>query len=153
LKKHNSKTTVQLFYHLYKDNRGEDLLRARDFSRDLGFEFHPVWAYLISLDEILVYLETGFLPEEARAVADNLEIALDLAMRLARADISKKCLNIIPINWDLSVSHCMMYYCREYNVACENFLETPLSDILKRRKNPPLCALQKECVSQILRCL
>jgi MoaA/NifB/PqqE/SkfB family radical SAM enzyme len=144
--KHKSKTKVQLFYHLYKDNRGSDLRAARDFSRSLGFEFHPVWAYLISLDEILEYLETGKLPDEARRISDNLEIDITQAIQIAKADASKKCLvkNMIPINWDLSVSHCMMFYYRENNLACDNFMEHSLTDIVRIRKNPPICVRCKK---------
>jgi MoaA/NifB/PqqE/SkfB family radical SAM enzyme len=145
-KKYCSMIKVQVFYHLYKDNRGEDLREAREFCQSKGFEFHPVWAYLISLDEVLEYLETGYLPDEARKVADMLEISLERALALAKADSAKKCLveNVIPINWDLSVSNCMMYYYRENNLAVENFLETPLSELTARRKHPPICARCKK---------
>jgi hypothetical protein len=137
----NPDMKVEIFYHLYRHNRGPELAAARDFCQALGFEFQPVWAYLISLDEVLAWRETGRLPEEARRAADLLEIDLETALERARAESSQPCLveNVISVNWDLSVARCMMFYHREDNQAAEDFLALPLSEIQRLRAGSVLC--------------
>jgi len=145
----NQDMKVEIFYHLYRHNRGAELAAASDFCQALGFEFQPVWAYLISLDEVLAWRETGRLPEEARRAADLLEIDLETALARARAEASEGCLveNVISVNWDLSVAHCMMFYHRQDNQAAENFLALPLSEIQRLRAGSPLCG---RCRSEAL---
>jgi pyruvate-formate lyase-activating enzyme len=45
---------IELYYHIYKHSIGEPLKKMRQLAKDLDIEFHPVYAYLISLDD-----ETG----------------------------------------------------------------------------------------------
>jgi hypothetical protein len=137
----NPDMKVEIFYHLYRHNRGPELTAARDFCQVLGFEFQPVWAYLIGLDEVLAWRETGRLPEEARRAADLLEVDMETALARAQGEAHEPCLveNVISINWDLSVANCMMYYHRRDNEAAEDYLAAPLSEIQRRRKGAALC--------------
>ena len=48
---------TELYYHLYRHNQGESLQHIRELCARLDFELHPVWAYLISLDDVLEHLE------------------------------------------------------------------------------------------------
>ena len=47
-----------------------------------------------------------------------------------------RCINV---NWDLSVSTCMMFYDEEDNRVADNFLETSLETIIRRRGAASLC--------------
>lgn len=140
---------TELYYHLYRHNRGESLQRLRDLCTRLGFEFHPVWAYLISLDDVLEHLEGKGLSAEAEEASRMLALDLEKGMALARGESHKECLveRCIHINWNLTVSHCMMFFYPQDNIASTNFLETPLEEIQKARK---ACRLCRRCRTQAL---
>ncbi len=140
---------TEVYYHVYKHNRGEDEERIRDLCGEAGFEFHPVYAYLICLDDVLEHLEGGALPEEARQAAEMLALPLEEGMERARCERTEECLALrcIHVNWNLEVSNCMMFYYPEDNRAADNFLETPLSAIVKERRSSALC---RRCRSQAL---
>lgn len=139
---------TELYYHLYRDNRGEPLDQLRALSQQLGFEFHPVWAYLISLDDVLEYLEGGELSGPALEASNMLALSLDDGMALARKEAHLECpvTRCIHINWDLSVSRCMMFFYPQANVACRDFLTTPLEAIVSARQG----ALCRRCRAQAL---
>lgn len=132
---------TELYYHLYKHNQGESLNQVRDLCDRLGFEFHPVWAYLISLDDVLEHFEGNKLSPEAEEASKMLALGLDKGMALARSETKKECLveRCIHINWNLTVSHCMMFFYPQDNIAANNFLETPIEEIQKARVACSLC--------------
>jgi MoaA/NifB/PqqE/SkfB family radical SAM enzyme len=140
---------TEVYYHLYKHNKGEEATRVRELCKKAGFEFHPVYAYLISLDDVLDHLEGKPLPPEAAEAEALLDLTLDKGMALARAQAREECqtLRCIHVNWDLSVSSCMMFFNVEGNRVAENFLETPLEEIAKRRAAAALC---RRCKKQAL---
>ncbi len=138
---------TEVYYHLYRHNRGSSFDQVRDLCARLDFEFHPVWAYLISLDDVLEYLEGGRLAPEAEEASGMLALGLDAGMALAREEAQKECLvdRCIHINWNLKVSHCMMFFYPQGNIAVDNFLETPLEQIQAARAS---CGLCRRCRAQ-----
>ncbi|WP_116115143.1 hypothetical protein [Austwickia chelonae] len=46
------RTRVQLLYHLYRDNCGDDLARMHALCQELDFELHPILAYLTPLERV-----------------------------------------------------------------------------------------------------
>ncbi|MDR2352147.1 MAG: radical SAM protein [Deltaproteobacteria bacterium] len=141
INKYNSNLKIQVFYHLYKDNRGEDLKKAREFCASRGFELQTIWASVISLEDLKIYKETGYLPEAAQKAADLMEMDLDLLLLEAKAQAHKKCQleNMISINWDLSVLTCGFYYSHPENIVVDNFLEISLSDLMALKKKAKIC--------------
>jgi len=133
---------VEVYYHVYKHNRGEQEEQARELCRELGFEFQPVWAYLISLDEVMAREEGRPLPPEAQAAADLLALEMDTALTAARQARALPCLveNVVMVDWNLSMPVCLMYYYPHDNILADNYLRTPLSEVRARRKSAPLCA-------------
>jgi hypothetical protein len=140
---------AELYYHLYRDNQGESFQRVRELCATLDFEFHPVWAYLISLDDVLEHLEGKPLSPQAQEASALLALGLDEGMALARGEAGKECLveRCIHINWNLTVSHCMMFFYPQENIAVANFLETPLQEIQRARA---ACRLCRRCRAQAL---
>ncbi len=140
-KQYNPTMKTEVYYHLYKHNQGEDLQTVATMCKEAGFEFHPVFAYVISLDDVLAHLEGAALPKEAAEVAGMLALSLDEGMAIAKAEREKECqtLRCIHVNWDLSVSGCMMFYYAQNNRAADNFLATPLSTIVDKRNSNALC--------------
>jgi len=140
---------TELYYHLYRHNQGECLERVRALCARLNIEFHPVWAYLISLDDVLEHLEGKGLSSEAEEASRMLALDLERGMEMARSEAQKECLveRCIHINWNLTVSHCMMFFYPQDNIAAENFLATPLEEIQNARM---ACRLCRRCRAQAL---
>ena len=54
---YSSKTTVQVLYHVYKHNAGDDLLMMVKLCEELNFNLDPVWAFLMPLEKCIDYLD------------------------------------------------------------------------------------------------
>ncbi|MBU2621305.1 MAG: hypothetical protein KKD92_03185 [Proteobacteria bacterium] len=137
---------VELYYHRYKHSVGEQQSRMAEFCKQFDFEFHPVPAYIISLDDVLAYCEGSPLPQPARQARELLLVDIDQGLLNAKQESSLDCdaMRVILINADLSVSACMLFYNPEDNTIAENFLETPLEEIVARRRKTTLCAKCKK---------
>lgn len=137
---------VELYYHLYKHSIGQSQKFMAELCNQLGFEFHPVPAYLISLDDVLAYCEGSNLPAAAQRAREMLLIDLDKGLEYAKREASLECeaLRVLMINADLSVSTCMMFYYPEGNTVTDNFLETPLEEIINIRSRNTLCSRCKK---------
>ncbi len=140
---------VELYYHVYKHNSESDMEKLKELCQQLTIEFHPVYAYLIGLDDVLTHLEGGTLPPRTAEAANMLCLPLEDGLALARQEIGRECsaLRCVLVNWDLNVSNCMMYYYPESNIAAANFLETSLESIQKTRLG---CSLCKRCKKHAL---
>lgn len=145
----NPEMKTEVFYHLYRDNQGASLDRASELCAELGFELHPVWAYLISLDDVLEHLEGAALSAPAQEAAGLLALSLEEGIERAREQRAEECpvTRCIHINWNLAVSHCMMFFYPQGNIAAPSFLETPLSEIAAARA---ACGLCRRCRAQAL---
>jgi MoaA/NifB/PqqE/SkfB family radical SAM enzyme len=139
---------TEVYYHVYRNNAGDEYLQMKKLcEEELDFEFHPVPAYLISLDDILSYLEGNDLNPSARKAVDLMVMGLDESIKMAMDERSRECLAMrcIHINWNLAVSNCMMFYYPDGNIAADNFLDTSMEEIMKRRKSCNLC---RRCLSR-----
>ncbi|MBA4416601.1 MAG: hypothetical protein C0392_01630 [Syntrophus sp. (in: bacteria)] len=132
---------VELYYHRYKHSIGIQQEQVAEMCSRFDFEFHPVPAYLISLDDVLGYCEGTPLPDAAHRARKLLLIDIDEGLAMAKAEASLDCdsLRVVMINADLSVSTCMMYYDPERNTCAGNFLETSIENITTQRMTSSLC--------------
>jgi MoaA/NifB/PqqE/SkfB family radical SAM enzyme len=132
---------VELYYHRYKHSIGMQQELVNELCQKWGFEFHPVPAYLISLDDVLAYCEGKVLPEGAQRARELLLLDLDDGLKRAKLETALECdsLRVLMINADLTVSACMMYYDPIGNIIADNYLETPLDEIITRRNKTALC--------------
>ncbi len=138
---------LELYYHLYKHSTGEGLRRFRDLCEELIIEFHPVYAYLISLDDVLQYNEGTPLPATAREAQQRMLLDLDEGLKIARSEIELPCdaFRSVHINADLSVSNCMMYFYPQENRAVTNYLEHSIEEIIAIRRK---CLLCRRCIKK-----
>ncbi len=136
---------LELYYHLYKHSIGKGLRNFQDLCKELAIEFHPVFAYLISLDDVLKYQEGTPLPVAAQEAQKRMLLDLDEGLRIARSEAALACdaFRSIHINADLSVSNCMMYFCPEGNRAVNNYLDHGVLEIMAIRRRCDLC---KRCI-------
>jgi hypothetical protein len=136
---------LELYYHVYTHSTGKGFAMFRNLCQKLGVEFHPVYAYLISLDDVLNYIEGVPLPPNANTINKNILLDLEKGLEIAKRECDMPCdtFRCIHINSDLSVSNCMMYFHPEGNRAVSNFLEHDTDSIMDRRKT---CLLCKRCL-------
>ncbi len=132
---------VEVFFHLYKHSQQAELEQWQKTCAELAIELHPVYAYLISLDDVLAYQEGKALPPIAQTTSEMLLLPLEHGLAEAKMEKHLPCdtFRCININWDLSVSNCMMYYYPTDNVAVDNYLDTSLTEIMKVREDCNLC--------------
>lgn len=132
---------VEVFFHLYRHSQKSELKKWQVICNELGIELHPVYAYLISLDDVLAYREGKPLPPQAQKASEMLLFPLDEGLAEAQKESHLPCdtFRCININWDLSVSNCMMYYYPTDNVAVNNYLDTSLENIMNVREDCNLC--------------
>lgn len=132
---------IELYYHLYRHSLGENLDRFQSLCHDLDLEFHPIPAYLISLDDVLGYCEGQPVSGPASEALKHLLVSLDEGIAAAYQQRHLPCdvLRCVNINWDASVSQCMMYYQSHYNTVAPNYLEMSLEQIQSRRHASELC--------------
>lgn len=132
---------VELYHHLYCDHTDSDRTKIEDLCARFDFEYHPVPAYLISLDDVLGYCEGRQLPDTACDARKLLLVDLDEGLALARQEASLDCdaLRIVLINADLSVSCCMMFYDPQDNTCAVNYLQMPIEEITAKRMKASLC--------------
>jgi len=140
-KKFHPEMKIELYYHLYKHSTGEGFRKIRGLCEQLDIEFHPVYAYLISLDDVLKYLEGSPLPLTAQEAQERMLLDLEKGLAIARSESLLPCdaIRSVHINSDLSVSNCMMYYYPEENRAVANYLVSSINEIMMIRENCNLC--------------
>ena len=129
---------VEVNYHLYRHNMGQDYEEMARLCRELGFAFRPNWAYLYPLDHVMTYRQGGDLPVEARKTLDLLYLDIDEGLRLAEQEAHLECAEerCLPIAWDLRVRSCGAFF---EPTVCDDFLATPLPEIRRRREESGIC--------------
>ena len=129
---------VEVNYHLYKHNTGDQYKMIKELCEKLGFIFRPNPAYLYSLDNLLDYREGRPLSSEAVETLDMLLLAIDDGIARAEQQKLLPCAEerCFPINWNLNVRFCGAYF---KPVLVDNFLETPLSEIIEKRNASVFC--------------
>ncbi len=132
---------IEFYFHRYKHGIGEQEKELNILCKDLNLEFHPVPAYIISLDDVLSYCEGNKLSRPTQRARDLLLVDIDEGIQLSKKEKSLDCdvLRVTMINADLSVSTCMMFYDPAINTVADNYLNTPLEEIIVRRFKSPLC--------------
>ncbi len=139
--KYHPEMHILLNYHLYKHNIGGDYRKMKKLCDELEIIFRPSPAYLYPLDNIRDHINGKPLSKEAMATLDLLLMGIDEGIAKALERKNNRCPEerCLPIAWDRKVRFCGVYY---NPFICDDFLTTPLSEILKNRVHSTFC---KEC--------
>lgn len=134
---------IVLNYHLYKHNIGDAYRNMEELCRQLGLIFRPSPAYLYPLENVRDYVDGKPLSNEAGRTVDLLLMGLDEGIRKALLKKENRCPEerCLPITWDRKVRFCGVYF-RPY--ITEDFLATPLEEIMQRRVASAFCRECKE---------
>ena len=135
---YNPEMYIEVNYHLYKRNIGDEYDRMKELCEELGFIFRPNPAYLYSLDNLLDYREGRELTPAAKATLEMLLLPIDEGIARAERQKHLPCAEerCFPINWNLNVRFCGAYF---KPVLIENYLETPIAEIIGKRNEDPFC--------------
>ncbi len=136
----NKKILVEIFYHLYQDNIGQDLDKIKSLCYELGFNFFADIALFMPLEKNLSYIKQHQISKADQALVDKLLIKPNELAALAKPYKQQECSqqNIISIRFDGSVSLCFPTYDRYYTIA-DSFLSMTQTEILKLKKTHAFC--------------
>ncbi len=136
--KFNPSMYVEVNYHVYQHNQGEQLEQMRALCDELSFAFRPNWAYLYPLDKILDYREGRELDAKSKKVLSLLNLSLDDGLALADQEAHLPCAEerCLPITWDLKVRSCGSYFEPEVG---NNYLLQPLTELRRLRDESGIC--------------
>ena len=139
---YSAKIYVEVTYHVYKNNAGDDLKNMLEFCNGLGFNFSPVWAYFMPLEKNLRLL-SGDINDKDRILIENLAIKPDELISVS-APLKQSPCNVqertMAINWDGSVQLCCNTY--DYNNRISSsFLELEHEELQNKKKNHKLCGV------------
>lgn len=148
LDKYSSKTLIDINYHLYKDNSGENIKKMEKFADDLGFVISKTYALVMPLERVISHLE-GNPDFQTKKLEDNLLVNIDEGIKASsKFALPKKTCpfreNQININSDLTVPVCCVVWERDRNIVAENFLKSNLNEINLNKKQVELC---NKCMS------
>jgi hypothetical protein len=134
---------ITVNYHLYKHNIGEDYRRMEALCQELSLIFRPSPAYLYPVDAVLDFIEGKEISPEAQRtlpmLLTNLKEGITKAHERAHLPCPEE--RCFPINWDCSVRTCGVYF-RPF--IADNYLDTPLSEIIVRKRRSTLCGRCKK---------
>lgn len=148
LDKYKTKTLVDINYHLYKDNSGENVNKIEELANELGFIVSKTYALVMPLERVISHIE-GKPDTQTKMLQNNLLVTIDEGIK-ASSEVplpENTCPfreNQININSDLSVPVCCTVWERKDNIAALSFLKSNLTEINENKKNIDLC---KKCMS------
>ena len=143
LDKYNTKTLVDINYHLYKDNSGENIEQMEKLADELGFVVSKTYALVMPLERVLSHLD-GKPDFQTKQLQNNLLVTIDEGIKASsEVPLPKNTCpfreNQININADLSVPVCCTVWERDKNVVAKNFLESNIAEINNNKKHVDLC--------------
>ena len=138
-----SETLVDINYHLYRDNSGENLLKMEELTNDLGFILSKTHALVMPLERVMSHLD-GNTDNQTSELQKNLlvtiEEGIEASSKIKLKDSSCPFReNQVNINSDLSVPVCCTVWERGSNVVAKNFLKSNVDEINNKKKQVELC--------------
>lgn len=140
LDKYKCDTLVDVAYHQYKDDADYD--RMKSFCKEIGFSFSPFRVVPLPVENMLI------IADGKEKTLQNIDISrfhIKVSMQKNAAVPFEHCVssNIYPILPDGKVLVCD--YCFDVNtsIIADDFLEVPLHELKKAKKNNPIC---KKCI-------
>lgn len=139
----NAPTLIDINYHLYRDNSGENLKKMEELADQLGFIVSKVHALVMPLERVLSHINNKT-DEQTAKLQENLLVTIDEGIQASsKIKLQEKTCpfreNQININSDLTVPVCCTVWERGDNVIANNFLDINLEEINKNKKKATIC--------------
>ncbi len=140
LDQYKSKTNVQVLYHIYKHNAGDDLTMIIKLCEELNFNLNPVWAFFMPLEKTLDYLN-GKVSNEDKNTIDMLAMEPHDVAQAASFNLDSDCTlrkNQVSLNIDGSVQLCCATFDKAH-VVTPSFIEIPHMELQYLRYSNAMC--------------
>jgi len=140
LDKSNKKVIVEIFYHIYIDNMGEDFEKVNKLCNELGFNLFADVALFMPVEKSIACLEQQQLSTDESALIDKLLVRPNELFDMTKPYQQESCgqQNVISIRSDGSVSLCFPTYDRNYTIV-DSFLATTKAKLLELKKTHSFC--------------
>lgn len=135
-----SPIAVEVSYHVYRHNAGEDLERMQALCDELGFKFAPVWASFYPVEKVMAYFD-GHVGEADRETISWLAVTPEefhAAAQPHRADPCRLQEHQTAINHDGAVQLCCATYDPAHVIA-PDFLATPAAELAAEKARNATC--------------
>jgi len=138
---HHPDLQVEVFYHIYRHNNGEDFQKMRALCDRLGFTFRFRHAALAPLENVDAVIGGRPISPEAERTRELQIFPVEEVMEIARSQKERPCYykRCLWITWDLRVAQCMEWFSPELSLVPGDFLSTPLEEIVKAREQSAFC--------------
>jgi len=136
---------VDINYHLYRDNCGDNLRKMQELASELGFVLSTVYALVMPLERVLDHKE-GKADWQTKQLEKNLLVSIDEGIEISRSvSLENGCPfkhNQMNINADLTIPTCCVVFDRK-NIVSVNYLESSLEEINRHKEDAEIC---KRCI-------
>lgn len=136
---------VDINYHLYNNNAGEELLQFKNLARELGFVLSETYSLVMPLERVLNYLDGTPDFQTSRLNEDLLLVSIDEGIEASGGkNLGKRpcpyLTNQVNINADLSVPLCCLTFERSSEtIVSRNYLDSTFEEILDAKYTMRLC--------------
>ena len=140
LDQYKSETAVQVLYHIYKHNAGDDLAMMIKLCEELDFSLDPVWAFYMPLEKSLEYLN-GKVSDEDQSTIEMLAMDPHDVAKAASSYRDSDCTlrkNQMSLNIDGSVQLCCATFDKAH-VITPSFIDTPHIELQRLRYSNKMC--------------
>lgn len=160
---YNKNVKVDIYYHMYKDNLGEDFDMMKKFAEENGCNFSPVWSRAINMELALKHLRENNLSkytgptekwlDDTPPLGEKYKDAINRIIHLPEDYTRGKWENInvdecllnhaeVNIKWNGKISICP--YSFDDHMLIGDYLTTSPEALIEARKN---CLVCKECLA------
>ena len=145
---YKSKIYVDVNYHLYNNNVGEDLTKMQELCDELGFGLSSTYAVVMPIERCIDHCE-GNADAATKELSKLLLVNIDEGLEITKSHRNQPCrylTNQLNINWDKSVPLCCVSFDRQKNssIISNDYLKESLEELSHKKKNHSLCT---KCMS------
>jgi hypothetical protein len=140
---------VQMLYHVYRDNMGDEFSSSFNLARELKFGFLIGWAYFMPLEKVMGYLSGKVLTNDEQQLLQRLLLPIETQVEIGKSIVLSDCpLRMIQtvINHDGTVQLCCAVYDPKYTIS-DSFLDNTQDELQVLKYAHPFC---KGCMAQNL---
>ena len=142
----NLATLIDVNYHLYNNNCGENLKKMEVLCAELDFSLSTTYALIMPLERVVSYCD-GYAGEDVLQLNDKLLVNIEEGIEASSVITIDECPfreNQININWDLSVPVCCTVFNRNQDtIVANNYLDISLNELNANKQQVSLC---KKCM-------
>lgn len=135
---------VNIFYHVYKDNCNDDLLKMYKLCEELELCFMPGYAYFMPIEKVLYHMMgSDKFTEQDKKTMDRMWISIEESAEIASSISNRSCklqTTQVVINYDGSVPICCGTYDPTFIVE-NDYLNVERDDLMKKRLDYEFCTL------------